>query len=279
MVAMAFLGGTLLWNLRKGYAWYNSMPAGYELSLVGCAIVFFGGIGDMIWHTLFGIEKNIDGLFSPTHISIVIGLALIVSGPYRAAWQRNTKAPGLVAALPMLISLTSLLSTLTLISLAYHPVIGIVANRNTDADQTIGAISIVTQTILLEGLLLLTLRRWSLPFGALTLLLTVNVVLLRVVKDHYFLIPAMALAGLVCDVILWRLKPSIEHADSLRLFAFIMPVVIYLLYFLTIQVTMGVAWTIHLWLGTTFVAGVVGWLLSYILIPPAVPISTPKKEG
>ncbi len=30
-------------------------------------------------------------------------------------------------------------------------------------------------------------------------------------------------------------------------------------------------WTIHLWLGTTFVAGIAGFLLSFFLVPPEVP--------
>ncbi len=50
-----------------------------------------------------------------------------------------------------------------------------------------------------------------------------------------------------------------------------MPVVLYLLYFLTLKLTSGVNWTIHLWLGTTFVAGMTGFLLSFLLVPPVVP--------
>jgi hypothetical protein len=32
-----------------------------------------------------------------------------------------------------------------------------------------------------------------------------------------------------------------------------------------------VNWTIHLWLGTTFVAGIAGSLMSFLLIPPEIP--------
>ncbi len=89
LAAMIFLVGTFIRNRRRGYPTQLAMPAGYELSLLGVVIIFFGGIGDMIWHMLFGIELNIDGALSPTHIAITIGLALVVSGPFRAAWQRN----------------------------------------------------------------------------------------------------------------------------------------------------------------------------------------------
>ena len=39
--------------------------------------------------------------------------------------------------------------------------------------------------------------------------------------------------------------------------------VLYLLYFLVLKLIYGVNWTIHLWLGTTFVAGIVGLLVSF----------------
>ena len=35
-------------------------------------LFFFCGIGDLLWHLAFGIEKNIDAELSPTHMGIVI---------------------------------------------------------------------------------------------------------------------------------------------------------------------------------------------------------------
>jgi hypothetical protein len=90
-------------------------------------------------------------------------------------------------------------------------------------------------------------------------------------QDNYVLIITAALAGLTADVLAWWLKPSVTRPYELRFFAFAVPVVLYLLYFLTLKLTSGVNWTIHLWLGTTFVAGITGFLLSFLLVPPAVP--------
>ena len=80
-----------------------------------------------------------------------------------------------------------------------------------------------------------------------------------------------ALAGLTADALYIWLKPSVTRPADLRLFAFAVPVVLYLLYFLVLKLTSGVNWTIHLWLGTTFVAGIAGFLLSYLLVPSTVP--------
>ncbi len=121
------------------------------------------------------------------------------------------------------------------------------------------------------GLVLLMLRRWTLPFGFFTLLLTLNITLLSFMQDTYVLIIAAVLAGLCADVLYRWLKPSVERPADLRIFAFLMPVVLYLLYFLMLKLTTGVNWSIHLWLGTTFVAGIASFLLSFLLVPPEIP--------
>ena len=61
LVTIIFLVGTYIRNRRRGYSWNKALPHGYGLSLIGVAFFALGGVGDLIWHTLFGIELNIDG--------------------------------------------------------------------------------------------------------------------------------------------------------------------------------------------------------------------------
>lgn len=273
LVAMIFLVGTFIRNHMRGYPARMTMPAGYELSLLGVVIIFFGGIGDMFWHMLFGIERNIDGALSPTHIAVTVGLALVVSGPFRAAWQRTnaTSTPSLVQLLPMLLSLTFTLSTITIITQIFHPFVIIPAVAKTNSNQGLGVASILLQTGILMGIVLLALRRWLLPFGSLTLIFTLNTIFLSFMQDHYLLIPVAILAGLTGDLLVKWLKPSPGRPHELRLFAFTVPVVLYLLYFFCLEITMGISWSIHLWLGSTVVAGIIGVLLSLLLAPPKLP--------
>jgi hypothetical protein len=100
---------------------------------------------------------------------------------------------------------------------------------------------------------------------------TLNITLLSFMQDNYVLIIVAVLAGLFADVLYLWLKPSVTRPADVRLFAFAVPVVLYLLYFLALKLTSGVNWIIHLWLGTTFVAGIAGFLLSSLLVPPEVP--------
>lgn len=135
--------------------------------------------------------------------------------------------------------------------------------------QGLGAASIIVQAAILMGLLLVGLRGNTLPVGSLTLILALNALLLSVIRDQYVLIPGVILAGVLGDLLLWRLRPSMAKPTALRLFSIALPIIIYSCYFLTLQVTGGIGWSIHLWLGTIVVAGIVGLLLSFLVVPPA----------
>jgi len=87
-------------------------------------------------------------------------------------------------------------------------------------------------------------------------------------NDQYMFIAAAFVAGLIADVLIWQLKPSPRRPLEFRIFAFAAPVVYYSLYFLVIQLTGGIGWTIHLWMGSIFLAGAISLLLSYLLLPP-----------
>ena len=275
LVVAIFLVGNFIRNRVRGYSWLHAIPAGYELSLLGSLLFFVSGIGDLIWHTLFGIEKGVDAALSPTHLAIVFCSVLIMSGPYRAAWLRSQagSTSSLVRLLPMIFSLTYTLSVVTVIAQLLHPFVFTWPSDTAQVfdDQALAIASIVLQTVILMGLVLLTVRRWKLPLGALTIVFTLNITLLSFMQDHYILIIPAALAGFVADLLIWKLQPSIKQPTALRIFAFAVPTILYLLYFLTLSLTTGVNWTIHLWLGSTVVAGVAGWFLSYLLVPPRLP--------
>jgi hypothetical protein len=64
------------------------------------------------------------------------------------------------------------------------------------------------------------------------------------------------------------LHPSAAAPSAWRLFAFALPAIFYLCYFLALMLTEGIAWSVHLWVGSIVLAGIAGWLLSYLLLPP-----------
>jgi hypothetical protein len=275
-----FFMATLVRNHAKGYPWRSAMPVGYELALLGVLIFMAGGIGDMIWHVLFGVEVNVEALLSPTHLTLALGATLFVSGPWRAGWRRlageSEHMPGWGVLLPQLLSVTLLLSLWSFMTQFAHPLVEPWAAAGfrprsqhfSYIRQSLGIVSILLQTGLLMGLVLLTAMRWFLPFGSLLLMFTLNALLMSFMQDHYRFIPAVAFAGLGADLLIRWLKPSRERAGALRLFAFAVPVLYFVCYFAVLMLTQGIDWSIHLWTGSIVLAGVVGLLLSYLIIPP-----------
>jgi hypothetical protein len=82
---------------------------------------------------------------------------------------------------------------------------------------------------------------------------------------------APLLAGIVGDMVLITLRPSVKRVGALRLFAFLVPFSYFLAYFAILMLTGGIWWRIHMWLGVTFMGGIVGLGLSYLIAPPALP--------
>lgn len=278
--AMAIVGVVAI-NHSRGYSWRQAIPAGYELSLLGVPLFLMGGVADLIWHILFGIEANTEALLSPTHLILAFSGVLIVSGPFRAAWRRSDTgtSSSWATLFPMLLSFLATFSFFTFFTEYAHPFVRtwLVTQASTDIEKSLGIAGILLQTGLLMGFVLLLVKRWHLPFGALTFILTVNTAMVGVFSDEYRLIPAAFVAGLVADLFIRFFNPSSERQDVLRLFAFLVPVVLYLGYFTELITMDGTTWTIHLWLGSCVLAGIVGLVLSYLLVPPQKPVEIEQK--
>ncbi len=278
---VGFLAATLVRNHAKGYPWRCAMPPAYELSLLGVLVFIAGGTGDMIWHEIFGVEVGVEALLSPTHLMLAFGGSLMVSGPCRVCWRQpsdhDESMLRWVDLLPALLSLTFLLSIWTFMTQFGHPLVDTWAAAATRPRtqhvpmlrQSLGIMSILLQAGLLMGLVLLAVFRWILPLGSLTLMFALNATLMSFMRDQYRFIPAAALAGFAADLLLRWLRPSMARSGAFRLFAFAVPAIYYTLYFVAIMVTQGLDWSVHLWTGAIVLAGVVGLLLSYLLIPPA----------
>jgi dipeptidyl aminopeptidase/acylaminoacyl peptidase len=109
-------------------------------------------------------------------------------------------------------------------------------------------------------------RRWRLPPGSLTFVFTLNALLVSFLNDRFALIPAALAAGIIADVLVWRSEEA-ASVRSYRLFAFAVPAVLYAAYFAALSVAEGIAWSVPLWSGSIVLAGVTGWLLSYLAQP------------
>src|SRR5260221_11024776 len=251
-------------NHRRGYSWAEAIPTGYRLTLIGAAVFSGGGAFDLVWHTVFGIEVDIEALFSPSHLILRLGLFLIMNGPFRAAWQRTkSKTSGFFANLPMLLSLVFTLSVCTFLTFPLHSFHnefagGSLSDTSRSGLLTIaGMSSVLFESALLMGFVLVAIRRWKLPFGSLTLLLTINTAALSVVSSNWWILLVAIPTGLLGDIFIRMFNPSTENRTSLRVFAFGFPATLYLLYFIGLNLTEVVWWRVHLWGRAIVLAGAV----------------------
>lgn len=262
------------------------MRPGYELSLLGAAVFAAGGVADLVWHILFGIESRVDALFSPTHLILAVGGVLMAGGPLRSAFRRADRAA--VMPWPAVVSMTVVLCVFTFFMQIASPVAHtLAAGRRSGAiydftSEALGVTSVAVTSAMVVALALIAARRFVLPRGALTLMLAVNTVALSFLGSMVVgldgglrLVPGALVAGLLADVLFGWLRsgPLAGRAAGLRVWAAGVPMPYFLLYFLTLQVTTGIAWSIHLWLGSVALAGIVGWLLTYVVAAPLGPAS------
>ncbi len=83
-VTGAALALTGVRNLMRGYPFRRGLPYGYWTSAIGVVVFLLGGLFDLWWHTIYGIEVSIQGLVSPSHLILALGGALVLAGVYRS---------------------------------------------------------------------------------------------------------------------------------------------------------------------------------------------------
>src|SRR2546422_9630248 len=119
-----FLSITAWRAWHRGAPWWESLPAGYGLSLVGVGLFALGGVADLVWHLLFGVEFSVDALLSPTHLVLACAGILIVTGSLRAASRDPARGTHRwLARIPAVLSLALALSIFTGFTQFIHPLV------------------------------------------------------------------------------------------------------------------------------------------------------------
>lgn len=278
-------------NHALGFPWRRAMAPGYELTNVGVAVLFVGGIIDLIWHTLFGIERDLEATVSPSHLLIQAGILLILAGPLRSAFTRREPLRG-AQQLPLVLSLSFIYVMIILVTQYAQPLSFRYVTGNFDfftqpptpvgpfLPQSIGLASFLVQSAIFMGVLLVMVRRWHLFPGALTIFFTLPVLALSGIAQDFSLLPVGIVGGIVADVLNQALRPNGGHPVAVRMFAFLVPLAYFGAYYANLAILgQPITWKIHLWLGSILLAGLVGWALTYLLLPPGGSTSSSSVDG
>lgn len=273
-----------LWQVRRrlapGRRWVDAVAPGYGLSLFGLAVFAAGAAGDLVWHQALGIEASLAALLSPTHLLLMVGGVLALTGPLRTAWRRPEPPARLASFLPALVSL--LLATAVAIFFTTYaspfartpaPLFGSTTTDTHDFSRpTAGAFAqlrdmwgltgILFTTVLVLVPVLLLLRRWRPPRGSLTIYFLL-VVTFEVAEGEFRRWP-LALAGvaaaLVAETLVARRAPLLAVGAGV-------PAAFWLGYFAAFQAAYGVGWSAELWSGAVVLSTVVGTLLALLATP------------
>jgi hypothetical protein len=270
---------------RAGFLGRAAIPRGEGPGVVGVLLFGFAGLGDLIWHETIGIEQNRKASLSPTHLLLFLGIVLIVSSPFRAAWASDDPAedtPSLERFLPALLSLSGAASIvgamlIWLWGLAYlrdgRVATALIPPEALAATQDLDLAMVLITTALLLAPLLLVLLRWRPPFGSAMILFGIIAGLLCAVTGFRQPIDVVVavVAGLLADLGIWRYAPGPRRPAAFRALATGVPIGLWLGHFLATGLSGGIAWPPEYWIGISLLAGLVGLGLSVLLVPPTLP--------
>jgi len=245
------------------------LAPGYDLSLVGFGIGALGGVADAIWHTVFGVEFDVEAAVSPSHLMIAAGILLVVTGPMRAAWDRRS------FGIPAALSIVYGLSIVTVIVDYANPFArvfgassGPVEHDILQLQQTEALFAFMLYAALLAGMLVLTLRRVRVGAPWLGAIVGANMAAMVWVNGplHEFALPALFAVAIASAALAaaaaWWLAPSPTRAASIRVFAFAVPAMSYAVYAATITLAFGTSWSPTFWGGLIATGGLAGLLVS-----------------
>ena len=275
------------------------IPLRYPLAITGLAIAFVGLTGDIVWHTVFGVERGVARVIGPFHLLLFAGAAGLVSASLRSAWYAPQFYPHVSSfrrLLPPLISLAMVTCVAAFMFqwlsafIDWRPsiVIGRIPTaflgdeRVASTTEYAGSARILITNLLLLAPVFLVVRRWRLPFGSLTFLFGVVSLAMSALTtfDLGWTVAAGLLGGLLADTLLYAYEPSVDDGFGYRLVAALVPLAMWSAYFLILSVAYGIRWPFDLWIGTTGLAAISGLLLSYVAMPPIVTGHQPAKaEG
>lgn len=269
----------------------GGVPAGYGLGLIGVVAFAGGGIGDLVWHGIFGIEVDLEALLSPTHLVLFASALLVLSSPLRAAWsEADDGPPSMARFLPTLLSATLVTATVAFFLMELSPFLTNAATAdpyrfiagNVDPDiggwlagqlHLVGFASILLTTLVLMGPTLTLLRRWRTPPGSFAILFTTVAGLASALEGFRLGITVFAavVGGLAADLLARSLQPVRSTTTVLRVVGGVVPAVLWLAYFFTLAVFRSVGWSVEFWAGITCLSALAGLGLAVLMTLPATP--------
>lgn len=249
-----------------------------RVTTVGIFAFGAGAVGDMTWHEVFGVEVDLEAVFSPTHVLLLVAGFLVFTAPLRMAWRTTGTRPSMREFWPAVASITIAVGGLLLLLHEVAPGFGAVTletieTRVDEGAQVGGIAGVLVSTTLLMGPALWLLRRWLPPPGTFTVLFAGMALFGAAVhgfEQAVLVLPALA-AGIVADVLAHRMPSTGTRLGAVRVFGAVVPLVMWSAWFGIYHLVWGVGWPVELWSGAILLAALTGLGLTLLTHPQPVP--------
>ena len=262
----------------RGARGWNAVPRGWEPAVVGATLFGFGGVGDLLWHTRFGIEQEVKILFSPTHLFLMCAMLMISFGTVRSLWL-STEVSTFKNLWPAILSTGVIVAVLEVFfqyvsafdrGLFTTVVPDLLGLREIVRVQSIAGV--VIMTVLFFAPILLMARRWVLPFGSVTLAFGVPAVSNFIFTDFKTvrLSGAIIAGGFAVDL-LWLGLAKVRTQGArvaYRLFGAFAPLLFWSVYLAMSMPGHAMQWPAELWTGTLVWSALIGTAITVLLLPP-----------
>jgi hypothetical protein len=271
------MAGTLFGLWMKTRA--TGVPAGYREAMAGAVVFLFGGVGDMLWHEAFGIEQDIEALFSPTHLVLALGTVLMLGAPFLRVLRVGKSATTFAGRLPAILSVTYIASAVMFLTQFHHwsdlRLVGDLPIRQTaELHQALAMAGYLWHVGVLMAAAVMLLRSMPPALGTNVVLFTVSTFGMAVMRQWEFteavpLVCVAYIAGFGADLWAMRLWPIDEHLAGFRWFTAGVPAALVALLHGYAIAMHGTWWSVHMWTGAVAVVACVGALIGLAMVPPA----------
>jgi hypothetical protein len=284
----------------------KAIPVGYGVAILGLLTLALGGPTDFIWHAAYGFEVGVDAIYSPPHLLLFFGGLLVSSTGIRSMWAKRDITPDFKAFLPVLLSAMLFIGVSGFITMYLSafmtnvtPTSDFVADyqaqfKDDYDDQTVslnagltgygddqwpyyyysashGIASMIITTLILLGPALLLLRRWRVPFGAMTLIFTGYGLLASIMTEYrdWPLIFSLVLTGLAIDLLQNRSGTERLTLGGIRAVGPAAAAVLWFSYYAILALDKGIGWEPTMWVGALMVGVMSGFGVAFLIAPPA----------
>ncbi len=285
----------------------EAIPLGYGVAIIGLCVLAVGGPADLAWHTRYGFEINVDAIYSPPHLMLFFGGLLVSSTGIRSTWARWGDAPDWRAFAPALLSAILFIGVAGFITMYLSAFMTDVSPtsafmndlkqfNDVRSNQRIGlnpgltgygdslwpyyfysashgmASEIVT-TLVLLGPTLLMLRRWRVPFGAVTVIFLGFGLLVNILTEYrdWVLIFPLLLAGATVDIAQRKLAPGPRERVTLggiRLIGPLAAAALWISFYGVLDLHRGIGWGGSLMVGALIMGTLTGFGVAFVIAPP-----------